>query len=486
MLTNKFKINYSIGAVANGIKTDTFTFFLLFFYSNIIGLNPGLAGLAIFIALCVDAVTDPLMGTISDRTNSKYGRRHPFMMISFIPMSIGYILLFAPRQDWDMTQNDLFLWMTLFTIITRIGMTLFDIPHRAFGGEITKNYEERTLLMSWREMMGWVAGLSNAFLGYGIFFASTPEYPRGQLNPDAWFPFALTGAVIMIVSVLYSSLSTKDEIKGLSKWHGAITLKEILKELKIAITNKAFLIFFFGNLFLSLAWGLANTLTLFVNTYFWDFEATQIKYFLPIYLIATLLAFFITPRIVRVLEKRTVVLIAIAGVGLLSPAAFIMYNLGLTPDPESYLELKFHWIGFKEYIPYFYPTVIEISYLVLFISSFLVFLITFNVVGIMVRDSMVGDIADEVELQSGKRQEGILYATVGFMQKLNAGLGSFFAGLVLTFINFDRANPTAEQGYTLAFIQGPGTTLLMIVPFLIFLGYSLSSSRHKEIMSSLK
>jgi Na+/melibiose symporter-like transporter len=162
-----------------------------------------------------------------------------------------------------------------------------------------------------------------------------------------------------------------------------------------------------------------------------------------------------------VLEKRTVVLIAIAGVGLLSPAAFIMYNLGLTPEKGS-------------------------MQLVFFISFFLVFLITLNVMGIMVRDSMVGDIADEVELQSGKRQEGILYATVGFMQKLNAGLGSFFAGLVLTFINFDRANPTAEQGYTLAFIQGPGTTLLMVVPFLIFLGYSLSSSRHKEIMSSLK
>ena len=94
MLSNKFKINYSIGSVANGVKTDTFTFFLLFFYSNIIGLNPGLAGSAIFIALCIDAVSDPLMGTISDRTNSSLGRRHPYMFISFIPMSLGYILLF--------------------------------------------------------------------------------------------------------------------------------------------------------------------------------------------------------------------------------------------------------------------------------------------------------------------------------------------------------------------------------------------------------
>ena len=111
MLSNKFKVNYSVGAVANGVKTDTFTFFLLFFYSNIIGLNPGLAGSAIFIALCIDAITDPLMGTISDRTNSSFGRRHPYMFISFIPMSLGYILLFAPRQEWDMSQGDLFVWM---------------------------------------------------------------------------------------------------------------------------------------------------------------------------------------------------------------------------------------------------------------------------------------------------------------------------------------------------------------------------------------
>ena len=137
-----------------------------------------------------------------------------------------------------------------------------------------------------------------------------------------------------------------------------------------------------------------------------------------------------------------------------------MFNLGLTPEKGSYQ-------------------------LVLFISSFLFFLITFNIIGIMVRDSMIGDIADEVELQSGKRQEGILFAAVGFMQKLNAGLGSFFAGQVLAFINFDRLNHTSEQAYTLAFIQGPITTLLMIVPFIIFYRYNLSAKRHKNILNSL-
>ncbi len=461
MLNTSFKVNYSIGSIPNGIKTDTFTFFLLFFYSNIIGLNPALAGTAIFIALCVDAITDPLMGTISDRTNSFIGRRHPFMFISFIPMSVGYILLFAPRQDWDLSQNDLFLWMTIFTIITRIGMTLFDIPHRAFGGEITKNYEERTLLMSWREMFAWIAGLGNAFLGYGVFFSSTTEYPQGQLNPDAWFPFALTGAILMIISVLYCSYTTKDQAKNLSKWSGTISLLSILKELKIALSNRSFMIFFFGNLFLSLSWGLANTLTLFVNTYFWDFEATQIKYFLPVYFVGTIFAFYLTPKMVKRFNKRNIVLICIGMVGLLSPLAFILYNLGLTPENGSY-ELVF------------------------FISTFLVFLVTFNIVGIMVRDSMIGDIADEVELQSGKRQEGILFAAVGFMQKLNAGLGTFFAGQVLSLINFDRLNHTAEQAYTLAFVQGPVTTLLMIIPIIIFSMYSLTAQRHRDILEKLK
>ena len=264
----------------------------------------------------------------------------------------------------------------------------------------------------------------------------------------------------MVFSVLYSSLSTKDEINSLSKWSGAISLKDIFNELKIAIGNKSFLIFFFGNLFLSLAWGLSNSLTLFVNTYFWQFEATQIKYFLPIYLFGTLFAFYLTPRMVNVLEKRNIVLISISVVGLLSPAAFIFYNLGLTPKNGSFE-------------------------LVLFISLFLLVLITFNIIGNMVRDSMVGDIADEVELTSGKRQEGILFATVGFMQKLNTGLGSFFAGQVLNVINFDRLNHTAEQAYTLAFVAGPMTTILMIVPLLIFYNYSLSAKRHQDIIENL-
>ncbi len=88
----KEKFFYASGAVANGVKGDAFTFFLLFFYSNVIGLTPGLASLAIFIALMVDALTDPIMGVISDRTNHRLAEASLF---PFGNNSYGTVLLHA-------------------------------------------------------------------------------------------------------------------------------------------------------------------------------------------------------------------------------------------------------------------------------------------------------------------------------------------------------------------------------------------------------
>ena len=130
-INNKQKLFYSSGAIANGVKTDAFTFFLLFFYSNVIGLTPGLASLAIFIALLVDAFTDPLMGVISDRTKHRLGRRHPYFLLGMIPMSLSYFMLFSIQTSWELSQQLLFLWMLTFTLLTRLGMTIFDVPHRS-------------------------------------------------------------------------------------------------------------------------------------------------------------------------------------------------------------------------------------------------------------------------------------------------------------------------------------------------------------------
>ena len=185
-IQNKEKFFYSSGAIANGVKTDAFTFFLLFFYSNVIGLTPGLASLAIFIALLVDAFTDPLMGVISDRTKHNLGRRHPYFLLGMIPMSLSYFMLFSIQTSWELSQQLLFLWMLTFTMLTRLGMTIFEVPHRSLGSEMSRSYTERTSIFASREMLGWLGGLFNAFLAYTIFFKDTPEYMPGTKNPDPW------------------------------------------------------------------------------------------------------------------------------------------------------------------------------------------------------------------------------------------------------------------------------------------------------------
>ena len=461
MLTNTFKANYSVGAIANGIKTDTFTFFLLFFYSRVIGLDPLLASLAIGLALIIDSFTDPLMGTISDRTNSKYGRRHPFMFVSFLPIAIFYILLFTPKPDWDLSQTQLFWWMFISASMTRIGMTLFEVPHRSFGAEITKDYIERTKLFSWREMFAWTAGISNAFLAYNVFFKSTPEYSYGQLNPDAYFPLALTGASVMVFSVLYSTISTRKEIHNLSKWSGSISLSQIFTELKIAISNKSFILFFLGSLTLSISWGLLNSLTLFINTDFWGLKGSQIGIFLYIYFGAAFLAFYITPKLVSKIGKRNFVLFCVFGVAIASPVAFISYNLGLTPEKGT-------------------------TSLVLFLCFPLVFISTLSIAGNMTRDAMIGDIADEVDLQSGKRQEGVLYSAVSFVQKVNTAIGAITGGLTLWVLNITKETPTYDQAYSLFFVQGVIGPILLIIPIIFFYFYSLDINKHKEILRALK
>ena len=237
----KEKFFYASGAISNGVKADAFTFFLLFFYSNVIGLTPGLASLAIFIALMVDAFTDPLMGAISDRTKHRYGRRHPYFLVGMIPMSLSYFMLFAIQPSWELSQENLFIWMLTFTLLTRLGMTIFEVPHRSLGAEMTRSYTERTSIFATREMLGWFGGLFNAFLAYTIFFKDTPVYMPGTKNPEPWIYYGMTGASIMCLSVLLTYFGTLKYRHNPANEAQAFNLSVIFQQIKIALKNKSFI-----------------------------------------------------------------------------------------------------------------------------------------------------------------------------------------------------------------------------------------------------
>ena len=459
----KEKFFYASGAIANGVKNDAFTFFLLFFYSNIIGLTPGLASLAIFIALLVDAFTDPLMGVISDRTQHKLGRRHPYFLLGMIPMALSYFMLFSIQTSWQLSQQHLFLWMLSFTLLTRLGMTIFEVPHRSLGSEMTRSYTERTSIFAARELLGWFGGLFNAFLAYTIFFKDTPDYMPGTKNPDPWIYYGMTGATIMCISVLLTYFGTLKYRNHSDAKIATFNLKLILNQIFIALKNKSFLIFFFGYLFIAISWGMGSSLQIYMNTYFWEFKSIMLASYLGIYVLSTLSAYLIVPRLVQVIEKRTILLIAISFAALIPPIPIILFINNLLPDTGT-------WNLFYATIPFVYVANTCLS------SS------------AIIRESMLGDISDEVELESGIGQQGLMFASSSLIGKLNTGLGILMAGITLEFINFPQGTdvtPSAENIFNLAMVQGPLVAILMIIPFGIFSLYKIDRYRHQQILAKL-
>ena len=460
----KEKVFYASGAVANGVKTDAFTFFLLFFYSNVIGLSPGLASLAIFIALMVDAFTDPLMGVISDRTRHKFGRRHPYFLLGMIPMGLSYFMLFSIQTSWELSQQYLFVWMLTFTMLTRLGMTIFEVPHRSLGSEMSRSYTERTSIFATRELFGWMGGLFNAFLAYTIFFKDTPDYMPGTKNPEPWIYYGMTGATIMCISVLVTYFGTLKYRETYEVEIAAFNLRLILNQIFIALKNKSFLIFFFGYLFIAVSWGMGSSLQIYMNTYFWEFKSIMLASYLGIYVLSTISAFLLVPALVKVIEKRTILLLAIMFAALIPPIPIFLFINGFLPASGT-------WDLFYSTIPFVYVGNTCLS------SS------------AIIRESMLGDISDEVQLDSKIGQQGLMFASSSLIGKLNTGLGILMAGIALEFISFPQGTdvtPSAENIFNLAMVQGPLVAILMFIPFGIFSMYGIDRYRHQEILAKLE
>ena len=460
----KEKFFYASGAVANGVKADAFTFFLLFFYSNVIGLSPGLASLAIFIALMVDAFTDPLMGVISDRTRHRFGRRHPYFLLGMIPMGLSYFMLFSIQTSWELSQQYLFLWMLTFTMLTRLGMTIFEVPHRSLGSEMSRSYTERTSIFATRELLGWMGGLFNAFLAYTIFFKDTPDYMPGTKNPEPWIYYGMTGATIMCLSVLVTYFGTLKYRDNSQIDITTFNLRLIFNQIFIALKNRSFLIFFFGYLFIAVSWGMGSSLQIYMNTYFWEFKSIMLASYLGIYVLSTISAFLLVPALVRVIEKRTILLLAIMFAALIPPIPIFLFINGFLPASGT-------WNLFYATIPFVYVGNTCLS------SS------------AIIRESMLGDISDEVELDSKIGQQGFMFASSSLIGKLNTGLGILMAGRALEFISFPQGvevNPSAENIFNLAMVQGPLVAILMFIPFGIFSMYKIDRHRHEEIIAKLE
>ncbi|MFQ3334972.1 MAG: GPH family glycoside/pentoside/hexuronide:cation symporter, partial [Candidatus Arcticimaribacter sp.] len=183
-VSKRNKLLYGLGFSSQGIKDGLFQLFLFFYFSQILGLEPIYAGFASVIALFFDAISDPLVGTLSDRwKGGKWGRRHPFMLLSALPLGIFIYILFTPPAGLD--QQGLFAWLTFFSVMVRFSLTFFIVPGMSLGAELSSDYNERTTITSYRVMFSAFLSPFIILLGLIVFFTPTAENSNGLFNEAA-------------------------------------------------------------------------------------------------------------------------------------------------------------------------------------------------------------------------------------------------------------------------------------------------------------
>src|SRR5580698_10612324 len=199
------KLFYGLGSIAYGVKDNGFQTILLPFYNLVLHVPAQLAGLAIFIANVVDAFLDPIVGHLSDNLRTRWGRRHPLMYLSALPVAVSYLLVWNPPA-WS--QGALFVYLIIVAIIVRTFITFYEIPSSALVPELTENYDERTSFISYRILFAWYGGLSMSLLAFFVFLRADATYKVGQLNPIGYSRYGMVAAVVMFVAILVSEAGT--------------------------------------------------------------------------------------------------------------------------------------------------------------------------------------------------------------------------------------------------------------------------------------
>jgi Na+/melibiose symporter-like transporter len=460
----RIKLFYGVGAVAEGTKNVAFNTFLLFYYNQVLGVSGTLSGTAIFIALCVDAITDPLVGALSDNFHSRWGRRHVFMYSSALPMALCFFLLFNPPSG--LGQTGLFLWLTMWAVGVRTAMTFYLVPSGAMLPEITSGYDERTSLVSCRFLCGWMGGLITAQMGYLYFFAPSSQFADGRLNPDAYGMFAFAGAVIIGLAILTSSAGTHHLIATMRtpSQQAPFSLQNLLGEMREALGNYSYLMLVWASLFLAVAAGFQDAMGLYMGTYFWELTTRQLSLLVYAYMIATLIASVLArPLTQRFDKKKTVVGLALFAI-LVGPLPVFFRLLGLMPANGTPLLLS-----------------ILFANVLIIVSVVITAQITVA--------SMLADIIDEHDLNTGKRQEGLFLSALSFIGKATSGLGGFFAGVALDLINFPKGAAARtvppETLFNLGLVIGPGMIVLHLLCLFFVSRYRITREYHQHILTQL-
>jgi len=454
---------YGFGSVAFGVKDNGFSYFLLIFYNQVMGLPSQTVGLAIMIALMVDAFLDPIVGQLSDNTRSRWGRRHPFMYAAGLPVALSYMLLWNPPQN--LSSGGLFLYLIGTAILIRSFITCYEIPSSALAAELTTEYDERTKLLSYRYLFGWIGGLAMYFAALKVFLKPDTAHKVGQLNVDGYAHYGAASAALMLLAILVSAIGTHRQIPNLREApHRKLSIPTLAREMVGTLSHGSFLRILVASLFSAMAGGLTLSISLYLTTFFWQLSSAQIALFTFASLTAAVFAFAAAPRFSQAFgKKRSAMTLLLIGVTV-GCTPIVLRLLGLFPPNGS---------------PLLFP--------LLFAQN--VVSTGCTVTANILTSSMIADVVEDSELRTGRRSEGLFFAAAAFVGKAVTGIGIFTSAMLLAVARFPQgAKPgqvDPEVIRNLGMVYAPTLVTLYVLSVVFMSGYRITRESHAEAIRKL-
>jgi len=455
---------YSSAGVPSAVVGNAH-YFVLLYYSQVLGLDARLTGLALAIGIAFDAVTDPLVGYLSDNTKSRWGRRHPFLYASVLPLSLSYFLLWHP-PPFLQGDTSMFVHLLFCLLALRGSETLFLVPAYAMAAEITSDYDERTRLFARYNTVLSVIGNGMSVLMYALWLVPTPEYADGIMNVEGYKVAGLVGTLAIAASVLLFAIGLHRFIPAFSRFQPSDPLgpRQFFRQLAAIFRYPSMRVVVASWMLSSVGFGIYAILWVYIYSYFWEFTSYQIS----LIVIPMALAGLLLPPLLSGLaagrEKKRVAVLALSAGSLVNVFPIGMRLLGIFPaNGTALLFWTMLVLGFFE----------TVLFLVSSVAS----------------QSMTVDITEQVELDTGRRSEGVITSAATFARKCASSLGTFLGGLTLSLIEFPTetavGDVAADVIFDLGLVYGPLILVILLSSAYAISRYPISRAQHAETLARL-
>jgi len=483
------KIGYGLGDTASNIIFQTVVNFLAFYYTDVYGLSPATVGTMFLVVRILDAVTDPIMGAICDRTNTRWGKFRPYMLWLAIPFGASAVITFTTPELAD-SGKLIYAYITYATLM--LMYTAINIPYCALGAVLTSDSDERVSIQSWR----FVGGQTGNLIVVSLTLPLVALF--GQGDDAAGYQNAMAAMAIFAVIMFFVSFATTRERVTDSP---EARSNSIASDLRALWQNDQWRILALINFVLLVCVVMRGTVAIYYVTYV--MKAPELTTpFLSIATIGAIVGSVLAGYLAGGFNMRAIGLIAAIQLGL----SLTYFFTGVIGMPLLLVSLGAAVVGViftailsktVRRIPAFgiifvvqgaghfllYWLGADHFYAGFFLFSLVMLL---NQIGVPILWSMMGDTVDYGELKTGHRITGMNFSANLFALKMGVAVGGAAAGWMLAGFGYV---PNAEQsarailGIGLAFAVIPGFCSLLVA--LISRWYTLDEQRMKEIQAAL-